>query len=288
MPPASAAPHVDPFAVRDGRLFLEDVPLEELVVGLHHREAWLISHAAVTAALQGALRGRPGVVSVADVGPRIVLAQCAAAGCWARITSSHELELAHEAGFPPARIVGGGEVAEDGFLRDALTAGVAVLERRGRVAEENLERIAAALGHAVPPRTGAPPDLPVPLLPHCGGLLAPVLAGPPSVAVDAAWELPETGDGRPSRVPVLDVIPIALPARRSSSEATVRGLSPGRPHRARLHGPLVRGQWVVVVAPGASAVHRPDPSYPLPTLVMVRGAAWRPLNPRRLPAMRES
>jgi hypothetical protein len=284
---APAARRLEPFAVRDGQLFLEQLPLHELVAGLRGREAWLIGHAALAAALR-ATRGRPGAVSVAGIGPRQVLAQCAAAGCWARVTSSHELELAQEAGFPSARIVAGADVVEDGFLRDALAAGVAVIERRGRAAEANLRRIASTLGHAVPPRSGAPRALPAPLAPCCGGLLAPLLAGPPSLAIDAAWEPPAADARRPARTLVLDVLPLSLPTRRSAVPVTVRGLGERRPQRARLHGPAARGDWVVIPLPDAAAVHRPDAAHPLPLVVMVRGAAWRPLEPRRLPPVREA
>ncbi|HKE18506.1 MAG TPA: hypothetical protein VKB80_26695 [Kofleriaceae bacterium] len=287
MPASPRAPRPEPFAIRDGHLFLEDLALTDLVEGLDGCEAWVISHAAVAAWLTKALRGRPGTVDVADIGPREVLGQCAAAGCWARASSSHELALAQQAGFAPRRIVAGGDVVEDGFLRDALAAEVAVIERKGRAGEANLRRIAAALGHALPPPRGAPRTLPAPP-PRCGGLLAPLLAGPPSLALDAAWDAAPAPDGRPVRRAPLDVLPLVLPARRRVAAATVRGLNPRKPHRARLHGPAERGEWVVLPLAEAAAVHRPDPAHPLPRVVMVRGAAWRPLEPRALPPPREA
>ncbi|MHC4845859.1 MAG: hypothetical protein ACYTCU_06830, partial [Planctomycetota bacterium] len=115
----------DPFAVRDGRLCLEDSDLSDLAASLEGHAAWLLGHAAVAAAIEAA-----GVCTVplAGIGPPAVLAMLARAGDWARVRSSHELDLARAAGFTRECIVAGGRVLEDGFLKDALSEQVAVLE----------------------------------------------------------------------------------------------------------------------------------------------------------------
>ena len=230
---------VEPFALREGQVYLEDVLVADLVDGLHGREAWLISHAAIAAGLEAELAGGARAVAVAVIGPRVVLAQCAAAGCWARAASSHELELAREAGFRPERIIASGAVVEDGLLRDALAAGVAVIERPAGEGEDNLQRIAAALGHPVPPSSGAPPDLPDALFARSGGLLAPVLATPPALALDAVWEPPARGGAPlpPDGPVVLSVSLAGVGAPEAERAITVRGLGPSPPQPARLAGP---------------------------------------------------
>ncbi len=272
----SRAPSLAPFRVRDGRVRLEDVELVALAAELQGRAAFVVSHRALSGALRRALRaaGGPLTVDVAAVGPLEVLAAASQAGCWARAASSHELQLARAAGFPPDRLVVAGPVLDDGLVRDALVAGVAILQATGDAAL-NVERIATALGHGVPPVSGAPPALPAGALRRVGGLLAPVLAGPPDLAIDAAWT--PWGRGRVAVAP--------LQSGGTAGEATLRGL-PGRAAPACQLGDLSRGDWVVMPDPRAAAPQRPDLAHPPAAVVLVRAGVWQLLEPRPLPAAR--
>jgi hypothetical protein len=154
---------------------------------------------------------------------------------------------------------------------DALTGGVGVLLADAG----NVARIAAGLGLPVPATGGLPPALPPGALRRVGGLLAPLLAGPAALALDAAWV--PAGRGR------LTVLPLRPDGVPPPGGVTLRGLPDAVPAPARLAGPAERGQWVAVPDPRAAGVHRPDPAHPLPPVVMVRGAAWRTLDPRPWP-----
>jgi len=271
------APSLSPFRFRDGRLVLENLVLAELAAALDGRAAWVLGHRALAGALKRAARAAGGAVSVpvGALGPREALTLAAQAGCWARVASPHELVLARAAGFAPDHIVAGAPVLEDGLLRDALAAGVAVLEARGEDAP-NAERIARALGHKLPPATGAPPDLPANALRRAGGLLAPLLAAAPALALDAVWE--PRGRGR------VAVAALAGPAE-TVVETSLRGLS-GPVAPALLVGAAQRGAWVVLPDTRAAAPQRPDLAHTLPATVLVRGGAWRLLEPRPLPGAR--
>lgn len=269
----SRPPVPAPFRLVAGRVWLEDVPLDDLAAALDGRAAWLVGHAALVRALARGRRAAGGVlaVPVGALGPREALALCAAAGDWALAASRHELALARAAGFPAGRVAVVAEVAEDGLLVDALTGGVgALLADSGNVA-----RIAAGLGLPVPATGGLPPALPRGALRRVGGLLAPLLAGPPALALDAAWA--PAGRGR------VFVLPLRAGGEALPGPATLRGLPEAEPAPARLAAPAARGDWVAVPDPRAVAVHRPDPAHPTPPVVMVRGSAWRPVDPRPWP-----
>jgi hypothetical protein len=265
-----------PFTRRDGRLWLEDVELTGLAAMLDGRAAWLVSHAAVEEALSREAPAR--CMEVAAVGPLAVLAQLCAAGWWARARSSHELTLALAAGFPPERLVAGGGVRDDGFVKDALAAGVAVMEHDDASERANAARIAALLDHVLPPESGAPPDARTGWLEHCGGLLAPVLRPPPGLAVDAT--LPAG-----ARVAAGGcVLALAWPADGPDLvPGSVQGLGSGQPPRpALVPAHLVRGDWVVLPA-AAVDVHPFSLAHPATRCLLVREASWRLLEPRPLP-----
>ncbi len=263
-----------PFRQADGRLWLEDLPLDELAAALDGRAAWLVSHAALVRALARARRAAGGAltVPVSLLGPREVLALCAQSGDWALAASRHELELARAAGFPAERLAVGAAVVEDGLIVDALTGQVGVLAAEAG----NVGRIAAGLGLPAPPASGTPPLLAPGALRRVGGLLAPLLSGPPSLALDAAWV--PAGRAR------LTLLPLNPAGEAPTGDATLRGLPDAAPAPARLLGPVARGQWVVLPDPRAVGVQRPDPAHPLPPVIMVRGSTWRPLDPRPWPA----
>lgn len=262
-----------PFRLEAGRLWLEDQPLDELAAALQGRAAWLVGHAALSRALARARRAAGGVlaVPVAALGPREALALCAEAGDWALAGSRHELDLARSAGFPAGRVAVVAGVPEDGLLVDALTGGVGALQADAR----SVARIANGLDLAIPPAARVPPTLPPGALRRVGGLLAPLLAGPPALAVDAAWV--PAGRGRVS------VLPLRPGGAPPAGAATLRGLPEARPAAASLSASAGRGEWVVVPDPRAAGVHPPDPAHPSPPVVMVRGAAWRPLDARQWP-----
>jgi len=307
-----------PFAYRDGRLCLEGVDLTGLAASLDGRAAWLISHAAVEAAVaaastataaneaneangaskaiaakasQAASAGEPtsGVppagapspgaccIEVGAVGPLAVLGQLAAAGWWAGVRSSHELTLALEAGFPPERLLACGGVRDDGFVKDALAAGVAVMKHADVEERVNAARIAALLDHELPPQHGEPPDAPAGLLDCCGGMLAPVLRPSPALTVDAVC--PRLSGPRQ----VLALHAATTAAEQASLPGTLTGLGAcDQPQAALVPSRVLRGDWVVL--PGAAAAVRPvDPAHPAACTVLVRGESWRLLAGRPLP-----
>ena len=263
-----------PFRVRDGRVWLERLAMDELVPALGGRAVQLIGHGALSRALVRARRAAGGALSVpvAAIAPREGLALCAEAGDWALATSRHELALALAAGFPRARVAVAGAVLEDGVLVDALTGGIGSVQAD----PANVARIAAGLGLPVPSPATLPPRLPEATLRRVGGLLAPLLAGPPGLVLDAAWR--PAGRGRHT------VLGMQAPGEAPPVEATLRGLPEAEPARARLLGAAGRGDWVAVPDPRAARIQPPDPAHPLPALVMVRGGSWRLLDPRPWPA----
>jgi len=263
----------DPFAVRDGRLCLEDSDLSDLADFLEGRAAWLVGHVAVSAAIDAA---GTCTIPIAKIGPPAVLAMLARAGAWAHVRSTHELDLARAAGFTRERIAAGGRVLEDGFLKDALCEQVAVLECDEATAA-NATRIGAALGLELPPTTGAPPALPAGTFARCGGLLAPLLSDPPSLVMDAVWDT--SIDERAEILPVVDPGGDGAPV-----DVTLEGLEGTGSRPARLHGAAKRGDWVVVPSTASLVVRGADAAHPAPRTVMVRGESWRVLEPRRFPS----
>jgi hypothetical protein len=268
----ATASGIAPFVVRDGRLCLEDVDLAELGEALEGRAAWILSHAAIAGAIASAGRSGARCVAVGAIGPPAVLAQLVSAGWWARVHSSHELSLAAAAGFPPERLLAGGGVHDDGFVKDALAAGVALMEHADASERANAARIAALLDHALPPERGAPPDAPVRLLARCGGLLALVLRPPLALAIDAVC---------PRSRGMAHVLP--LEAGDALVPGTLAGLeAASAPHAALVPTHVRRGDRVMVPGP-AAAVQPVDPAHPPSATVLVRGASWRLLGARPLP-----
>lgn len=277
----------------DGRLHIEGVDLSVLAGELDGRPAFVLSRAAVHAALAR----QPGTctIPVGSVGPPALLALLAEAGCWARAVSSHELSIALAAGFRPAHVIAGADLLDDGFIKDALTAGVGMLLRPDRETALNVARIAGALDLRQPAAEGAPPDVPADTFNTCGGLLAPLLRGPPEMVLDAPWQ--RVGRALPRllalREPPRESLPAAAlasapRARRKAAQARrpvrLAGLGATVSVPARLTGLVERGDWVAVVAPDAAAVHVPHPAWPMPRTVLVREDAWSVLEERPLPS----
>ncbi len=265
----------DPFQIRDGFLYLEDIDLQELTSHLEGHAVRLISALAVGRVL-GQVPGA-NTISIEHGDPPAILAMMANSGCWARVLSSHELRVATLAGFPPERIVAGGRVKDDAYIRDALSEGVALMEHPDPEERENTARIARALGLTMPVGGEAPPDLPERALANCGGLLAPVLRGPPEIAIDSVW--PAFQDAA------------VYPLRPKDMKASyLEGLSmpnvPGveLPVPAWLYGSIQRGDWVVVLPPeGGGNVDRyidRQKTHPPVPRILVSGGHWRLLDER--------
>ena len=272
---------LDPFALVEGRLRLEDVDLGAIAAALDGRPAWLIGATAVrAAAMAGAGGGGAATVAVSAIGPPAVLALLAQSGCWAKAASRHELRLALQAGFPAERLVADAPVPDDGFVVEALGVGVAVLVRSGREAEGHVERIARALGLLLPPGRGVPPELPATFFRRCGGLLARLLSAGPPLAIDALCE----ARGSPLVVTVPGASAFGLPAAPRARRTRLRDLS-GRPARPVTQlGRVQRGDWLLVRTSDALAPRAPHPAWPEPRSVLVSGGLWRLLDARPLPA----
>ena len=108
-----------PCSLRDGRLVLDELPLDELVAHAEGRPLWLIGRAA----LERCWAGAPALVPVAAFGSLELLEGAAAAGHWARAAGEHDLRAAAAAGFPSGRTALVGDVLDDGALKEALLAG---------------------------------------------------------------------------------------------------------------------------------------------------------------------
>lgn len=293
----------EPFHYRDGQLTVEELVLADLATDLAGQAAWVLSRKALSAVFAGPARCLP----VGLVGPLEVLSMAAAAGWWTLVVSSHELDLAERAGFPPERTAAAAGWHDDGFVKDALTRGIASLPAVDELDEQNIERIARLLGvergatHQGGDRdgptapAGAHPAMPAVLgldsFAQCGGLLAPLLRGGATLVLDTVWDgcccdevdvLPVSQAVSPSG-DTCDVLLTGLLSRPSSvAEPVVTA--------ARLHGSWSgadatppRGEWLLLPIQEALACRAPNVAHSAPKLVMVQGALWRPLDQRLLP-----
>ena len=217
-------------------------------------------------------------IDAATVDADDVLAVLASEGWWCRLRSSHDVERAGLAGFPPERRVAGGGVRDDGFLKDALDAGVGAIEHHDAAERRNAERIAAAFGGTWPDGS-SPPDAADDTFAGCAGLLAAVLRPADPLALDAPWPLVPTPDD-------LAAWSVA-PSDASARTVTFAGLGAlGSLDTLELHGDVARGDWLVVPLSDALRPPRVDASHTLPERVLVREALWRFLNPARWPGIK--
>ncbi len=138
------------FAVRDGALHCEAVPLA------------LIAHAAATPAyvysaglirdrfarLDAALAAAPHRIhySLKANGSRGILELLRAAGCAVDVVSGGELYKALRAGFTPDEILFGGVGKTEGELREAIAAGVKLINVESEAELRLVSRLAADLG----------------------------------------------------------------------------------------------------------------------------------------------
>ncbi|GJM21688.1 MAG: hypothetical protein DHS20C15_16030 [Planctomycetota bacterium] len=283
---------IAPFALRDGRLFLEGVALDELVPQLEGQPVRLVSRAAVDAALHG----EPRCLGLDALEDPDLLEIVAAAGWWLRVRSRHELSLGLSLGFAPERVVAAGPVVDDGFLKEVLVAGVGALELNARELA-NTERIARLLQVSVPTNDGSvPPTAPPEVFGGCAAFLTAVLAEPPELHLDMAWPLgleafvidpSSSGDESDAPHPLL-IAAVRPPMQIDSPhQVSVRFLSRGAhdplPRAAHLHGSVRRGDWVVL--PSAAAALRAwiDPVHEPVQGLLVSESSWRYLPPRSVP-----
>lgn len=299
---ASARAPIEPFVRRDGRLFLEEVALQEIADGLEGHAARLISRVA----LERALGDEPRTLALEAFEDLECLRIAAAAGCWCRIYSRHELQLASRAGLAPERLVISGAVVDDGFLMESLLAGVACFAL-GDAERENLARIATLLELPTPGAVAFPTDAAPDAFDAVGGFLAGVLRAPPALALDLAWPLgarsgraegrgQREGAGASSEAAAHELQVLALSVSAEDADAAgestsvaflARGASDPAACPARLHGALARGDWAAV--PSAAAVRRCniDPVHEAPLAVLVSESSWRILGARELPPREE-
>lgn len=297
-----------PFRYRGEQLILEELLLAELASDLAGQPAWVLSRAA----LDAVFAGPPRCLPMGLVGPLEVPAMAGAAGWWTAVVSSHELDLAERAGFDPSRIAAPPGWRDDGFVKDALTRGIASLPAVDEIDEQNIERIASLLGVERPCSGDVPRDVPPPVgleaFADCGGLLAVVLRRSPTLVLDTpldgcALEL-RSGesvdvlavDHRAGRVDAdaavvlnglpgslsASIEPVALPARLHGAPASGEGRL-GVPAVASSEAGPARGDWVVIPCLGAVACLPPDAAHSRPQHILVHGGLWRPLDQRPLP-----
>ena len=285
--PASETGASLPFHYRDGQLIVEELVLADLATDLAGQAAWVLSHKALNAVFAGPARCLP----VGLVGPLEVLSMAAAAGWWTTVVSSHELDLAERAGFPPERTAAAVGWHDDGFVKDALTRGIASLPALDEADGQNIERIARLLGVEWSTSATLPAVVGLDGFAQCGGLLAPLLRGGATLVLDTVW------DG--CSHDVADVLPVSHPVSPSSDTCDVlltgllsRPSSVAEPvvTAARLQGSWPsadeapgRGDWIVVPGQDALACRPPDGAHTAPQQIMVHGALWRPLDQRPLP-----
>jgi hypothetical protein len=268
-----------PCVLREGRLIVDDVDLAELADQLEGHAVWLLSHGAIARCI--AACDGPRTVSVGRVGPPVVLGMFAAAGWWARCHTPRELQAARAAGFPAGRLVATGRVKDDGFLKDALSVPVGVLEIVDDVDAANVARLAAFLECALPPSRGQPAHVAACELHGCGGLLAPVLRGSPQVALDAPW-CEWAGDTRHGNDPEahgrVHVWPLEPGPTTFGTFEGLTSVAAAPPTAAHMHGGVdafARGAWALVLADLAFGRPFEDPAWPTPETVMTRDGVWR-------------
>lgn len=271
-----------PFRRLDGgTLLVDDVHVEEIVAQLDGRPAVVVSEAAVRRAARAC---GPRVVDAGAVDADEVLAALVDEGWWVRLRSSHDVGRAVAAGVPVERRVAGGGVRDDGFLKDALAAGVGAIEHDDDVERSNAERVAAHLGGGWPDDDVAPPpDAPADAFAGCAGLLAAVLGDHDGLRIDAPWPVVAA----PREVVVL---PLEAPADAPSRATSLVGLGPrdARSTPATVLGHTPRGSWVAVPLADGLSPPRVDASHAAPERALVRGALRRILTPRPWPGRPEA
>jgi len=152
-----------PFGRRDGRLYCEQVPLEELAqrfgtpLYVYSRRAILDAYRQY----ERALAGRPALVCYAvKANPNLgVLGLLARAGSGFDIVSGGELARVIAAGGAPGRIVFSGVGKTDAEIESALRAGILCFNVESEFELCTLSRIAAANGRRAPVSLRVNPEI---------------------------------------------------------------------------------------------------------------------------------
>jgi len=142
------------FAYREGRLFVEEVDLQEIAEH-YQTPTYVYSQAALLDALEGYRKGLEGIphliaYSVKANGNLALLRLLAEQGAGADLTSGGEMQLALRGGVPAERMVFSGVGKTDKEIRDALRAGVRMLNVESEPELETISAIAEDLGQPAP------------------------------------------------------------------------------------------------------------------------------------------
>jgi diaminopimelate decarboxylase len=151
------------FTYQDGRLMVEDLPLDEIAAGAG-TPAYVYSSATMLGRLgqlQAAFAGQPLTICYAiKANSNIaVIRTLAEAGAGAEIVSRGELEKALAAGVPPARIMFAGVAKSKAEMVQALEAGIAQFNVESVPELIALGEVAAALKLTAPVALRVNPDV---------------------------------------------------------------------------------------------------------------------------------
>src|SRR5947209_9890021 len=141
---------MDFFNYKDGELFCEDVPAEQIAreVGTPayvYSKATLLHHYRQVADAFAPVRATI-CYSIKSNGNLNLLKVLAAEGCSFDVTSAGELYRALQAGGDPKKIIYAGVGKTDDEIRMAIEAGIAAFNLESEEEIENVDRIATAIG----------------------------------------------------------------------------------------------------------------------------------------------
>ncbi len=152
-----------PFSYRHDLLHCEDVSLEDLAQAygtplyVYSKQGTLSSYRAIDQAF-AAIPHTVCYALKANANPHL-LCLLAEAGAGADVVSGGELELARQAGFPPAKTVFAGVGKTDAEIRGAIEAGIAALNIESRQELEVTAALASAMGKVAPVAIRINPDV---------------------------------------------------------------------------------------------------------------------------------
>ena len=162
-PRTAALPGHPHFAMRDGELFVENIPLRELARE-HGTPLFVYSKAAMLSALAAYQRGFAGraariCYAMKANSSLAVLQVFARAGCGFDIVSGGELQRALAAGARPADIIFSGVGKTRAEMRQALAAGIGCFNVESEAELEVLSAVATAAGATAPVSIRVNPDV---------------------------------------------------------------------------------------------------------------------------------
>ncbi|HEY6049115.1 MAG TPA: diaminopimelate decarboxylase [Sphingomicrobium sp.] len=155
---------MDEFALKDGELHCEDVPLAEIAAAVG-TPVYVYSTAAMcgrVAALRSALEPLPGplIAYAVKANPNLaVIATLARAGLGADVVSGGEYQRALAAGVPPDKIVFAGVGKTEAEMRLALDPGIYQFNVESVAEAEMLSAVAISMGRTAPVGFRVNPDV---------------------------------------------------------------------------------------------------------------------------------